>query len=52
MGLTTQTGNHFRDALGRYRLIVERTLASLARFRRLAVRYECHADTSAVPTST
>jgi len=30
--------------LGRYRWIVERTLAWLARFRRLAIRYERRAD--------
>ena len=30
--------------LGRYRWVVERTLAWLARFRRLAIRYERRAD--------
>ena len=30
--------------LGRHRLVVERTLAWLARFRRLAIRYEQRAD--------
>jgi IS5 family transposase len=32
------------DRLGRYRWVVERTLAWFARFRRLAVRYERRAD--------
>ncbi len=32
------------ERLGRYRWIVERTLAWLARFRRLAIRYERRAD--------
>lgn len=32
------------DRLGRYRWIVERTFAWLARFRRLTVRYERRAD--------
>jgi transposase len=32
------------ERLGRYRWIVERTLAWFARFRRLAVRYERRAD--------
>jgi len=32
--------------LGRHRSIVERTLAWLARFRRLAIRYERRADVS------
>ncbi|MFC6050304.1 transposase, partial [Methylobacterium hispanicum] len=33
-----------RERLGRYRWIVERTLAWLARFRRLAIRYERRAE--------
>jgi transposase len=32
------------DRLGRHRWVVERTLAWLARFRRLAIRYERRAD--------
>jgi transposase len=32
------------ECLGRHRWVVERTLAWLARFRRLAVRYERRAD--------
>ena len=32
------------DRLGRYRWVVERTLAWLARFRRLTIRYERRAD--------
>jgi IS5 family transposase len=32
------------ERLGRYRWVVERTLAWLARFRRLAIRYERRAD--------
>ena len=32
------------ERLGRYRWIVERTLAWLARFRRLTIRYERRAD--------
>jgi IS5 family transposase len=32
------------ERLGRHRWVVERTLAWFARFRRLAVRYECRAD--------
>jgi transposase len=32
------------ERLGRYRWVVERTLAWFARFRRLAVRYERRAD--------
>ena len=32
------------ERLGRYRWIVERTLSWLARFRRLAIRYERRAD--------
>jgi len=33
------------DRLGRHRWVVERTLAWLARFRRLTIRYERRADT-------
>ena len=33
-----------RERLGRYRWVVERTLAWFARFRRLTVRYERRAD--------
>src|ERR1051326_3598937 len=32
------------ERLGRYRWVVERTLAGLGRFRRLAIRYERRAD--------
>jgi transposase len=32
------------ERLGRYRWVVERTLAWLGRFRRLAIRYERRAD--------
>jgi transposase len=32
------------DKLGRHRWVVERTLAWLARYRRLAIRYERHDD--------
>ena len=33
------------DRLGRHRWVVERILAWLARFRRLTIRHERHADT-------
>lgn len=36
----TRRGIENREHLGRYRWIVERTLAWLARFRRLIIRYE------------
>ena len=34
------------ERLGRYRWVVERTLAWLGRFRRLAIRYERRADST------
>ena len=37
-------GGERRERLGRHRWVVERTLAWLARFRRLTVRYERRAD--------
>jgi transposase len=37
-------GVESRERLGRYRWVVERTLAWLHRFRRLAVRYERRPD--------
>jgi IS5 family transposase len=37
-------GIESRERLGRYRWVVERTLAWLAQFRRLVVRYERRAD--------
>ena len=42
-------GLESRERLGRYRWIVERTLAWLHQFRRLAVRYERRSDPPGVP---
>ena len=39
-------GKESSERLGRHRWVVERTLAWLARYRRLAVRYERRADSS------
>jgi transposase len=41
---SARRGVESSERLGRHRWVVERTLAWLARFRRLAVRYECRAD--------
>lgn len=41
---TARRGIESSEHLGRYPWIVERTLARLARFRRLAIRYERRAD--------
>jgi len=40
----TRRGFESRERLGRHRWVVERTLSSLNRFRRLKVRYERSAD--------
>ena len=39
-----RAGRESRQTLGRHRWVVERTLAWLGRFRRLAIRYERRAD--------
>ena len=41
---TTRVGVEAKDRLGRHRWVVERTLAWLKRYRRLATRYERRAD--------
>ena len=41
---TARRGIESSQRLGRHRWVVERTLAWLARFRRLAIRYERRAD--------
>jgi transposase len=46
-GIVARIGRRGIDSserLGRYRWVVERTLAWLSRFRRLAIRYEKRAD--------
>ncbi|PXW57733.1 DDE family transposase [Methylobacterium sp. B4] len=44
MPRTVRPGIESSQRLGRHRWVVERTLAWLARFRRLAIRYERRAD--------
>ena len=43
-GRIARRGKEASEGLGRHRWVVERTLAWLARYRRLAVRYERRAD--------
>jgi transposase len=43
-GRIARRGKDNSERLGRYRWVVERTLAWLARYRRLLVRYERRAD--------